>query len=141
MNMRYECVNIDMDFLTRALKARGLTERQFAILLWGEGTHRTIKDFQRRPNTTIGTAMKVCNLLDISLDDFFGGSDKLGSSPFVVGNQNIVNSSVVSPNVKTLQTEISTLKMVIKEKNERISDLKKVNEQLGARLDKILALR
>lgn len=139
--MRYECVNIDMDFLTRALKARGLTERQFAILLWGEGTHRTIKDFQRRPNTTIGTAMKVCNLLDISLDDFFGGSDKLGSSPFVVGNQNIVNSSVVSPNVKTLQTEISTLKMVIKEKNERISDLKKVNEQLGARLDKILALR
>lgn len=85
--------------------------------------------------------MKVCNLLDISLDDFFGGSDKLGSSPFVVGNQNIVNSSVVSPNVKTLQTEISTLKMVIKEKNERISDLKKVNEQLGARLDKILALR
>lgn len=139
--MRYECVNIDMNFLRSALKQRGLSERQFAVLMWGEGTHRTIKDFLRRPNTTIETAMKVCNILDISLDDFFSGSDKVGQSPFVVGNQNIVNSSVVNQDLRSLQTENKALRMLIKEKDERISDLKKVKDELGARLDLVLQLR
>ena len=138
--MRYECININLDFLRNALKQRGLSERQFAILMWGEDTHRTIKDFLRRPNTTIETAMKVCNILDISLDDFFGGSDKIGTSPHIVGNQNIVNSSVVNQDLKSLQAENRALRMVIKEKDERISDLKKVKDELGARLDMVLKL-
>lgn len=138
--MRYECININMDFLRSALKAKGLTERQFAVLMWGEDTHRTIKDFLRRPNTTIETAMKVCNILDISLDDFFGGSDKIGASPFIVGNQNIINSSVVNQDLKTLQAENRALRMVIKEKDERISDLKKVKDELSQRLDYVLKL-
>lgn len=138
--MRYECINVDLDFLKRSLQARGITERQFAILMWGEGTHRTIKDFLRRPNTTIETAMKVCNILDISLDDFFGGSDKVGQSPHIVGNQNIINSSVINQDCKSLQAENKTLKLLIKEKDERIADLKKVKEELGARLDMVLKL-
>lgn len=133
--MRYECINIDMDFLSRTLKSRGITERQFAVLMWGKGTHRTIKDFLRRPNTTIGTAMKVCNILDISLDDFFRGSDKIGTSPFIVGNQNIVNSSVINEDEKAIQVENKALKTLIKEKEDRISDLKIVNEQLKSCLD------
>lgn len=138
--MKYECVNINLDFLRKAIASRGLTERQFAILMWGEKTHRTIGDFVRRPNTTIETAMKVCNILDISLDDFFGGSDKIGDSPFVVGNQNIINSSVINPDLKTLQAENKALRMVIKEKDARIADLKKVKEELGKRLDLALSL-
>lgn len=133
--MRYECVKVDLDFLRKAIEARGMTERQFAILMWGERTHRTISDFIRRPNTTIETAMRVCNILDISLDDFFGGSDKIGASPFVVGNQNIVNSSVISEDIKALQSENRAMKALIKEKDERISDLKIVNEQLKNCLD------
>lgn len=129
-----------MDFLRSTLKARGLTERQFAILMWGENTHRTIKDFIRRPNTTIETAMKVCNILDISLDDFFGGSDKIGTSPYIVGNQNIINSSVVNQDITSLQAENKALRMLIKEKDERIADLKKVKDSLGARLDFVLKL-
>lgn len=136
--MRYECVNVDLEFLRKAIASRGMTERQFAILMWGEETHRTISDFIRRPNTTIETAMKVCNILDISLDDFFGGSDKIGTSPFIVGNRNIINSSVVNQDPKSLQAENEALKMLIKEKDERINDLKKVNEDLGGRLDLVL---
>ena len=135
--MRYECINIDMDFLQKTLKSRGITERQFALLMWGDGTHRTISDFLRRPNMTIGTAMKVCNILDISLDDFFRGSDKIGSSPFVVGNQNIVNSSVINQDYKFLQAENKALKTLLKEKDERITDLKIVNDQLNSCLDAI----
>ena len=138
--MRYECVNVNLDFLRSALKARGLTERQFAVLMWGEDTHRTIKDFLRRPNTTIETAMKVCNILDISLDDFFGGSDKIGASPFIVGNQNIINSSVVNQDLKTLQAENRALRMLVREKDERITDLKKVKDELSQRLDYVLKI-
>jgi len=138
--MRYECIKVDLDFLGKAIRARGMTERQFATLMWGEKTHRTVKDFLRRPNTTIETAMKVCNILDISLDDFFGGSDKIGGSPYIVGNQNIVNSSVVNQDLKSLQHENRALRLVIKEKSERIEDLKKVNQDLGKRLDMALKL-
>lgn len=138
--MRYECVNVNLEFLRKAIASRGMTERQFAILMWGEETHRTINDFQRRPNTTIETAMKVCNLLDISLDELFSGSDKIGNSPYIVGNQNIVNSSVVNQDVKSLQAENKALRMLIREKDERISDLKKVKDELGARLDLALKL-
>lgn len=130
--MRYECVNVNLEFLRKAIASRGMTERQFAILMWGEETHRTINDFQRRPNTTIETAMKVCNLLDISLDELFSGSDKIGNSPYIVGNQNIVNSSVVNQNVKSLQAENKALRMLIREKDERISDLKKIKDELNA---------
>lgn len=139
-NMRYECVNVNLEFLRKAIASRGMTERQFAILMWGEDTHRTINDFLRRPNTTIETAMKVCNILDISLDDFFGGSDKIGASPFIVGNQNIINSSVVNQDPKSLQAENKALRMLIKEKDERIADLKKVKDELGTRLDLALKL-
>ena len=138
--MRYECINVNLDFLKKAIQSRGLTERQFAVLMWGKGTHRTINDFVRRPNTRIETAMKVCNLLDISLDDFFSGSDKIGTSPFVVGNKNIVNSSVINQDTRSLQAENRALRMLIREKDERISDLKKVKDELGARLDFLLKL-
>ena len=140
-DMRYERVYIDLEKLKNLIKSRGLRERDFCVMLWGDDTHRTIKEFSRRPNATIETAMKVCNTLDISLDELFSGSDKIGESPYVIGNQNIVNSSVVNQDVKSLQAENKALRMVIKEKDERIADLKKVKDELGARLDLVLKLR
>ena len=133
--MRYERVYIDIDKLKSIIKSRGLRERDFCIIMWGEDTHRTIKELARRPNTTIETAMRICNTLDISLEDLFNGSDKVGESPYIIGNQNIVNSSGVNQDAKTLQAENRALRMLIKEKDERISDLKKVNSDLGKRLD------
>lgn len=138
--MRYERVFIDLEKLRNLIKARGLRERDFCVMLWGEDTHRTIKEFARRPNATIETAMKVCNALDISLDDLFSGSDKIGESPYIIGNQNIVNSSVVNQDVKSLQAENKALRMVIREKDDRIADLKKLNEEIGRRLDIALGL-
>jgi len=138
--MRYERVFIDLEKLKNLIKARGLRERDFCVMLWGEDTHRTIKEFARRPNATIETAMKVCNALDISLDDLFSGSDKIGESPYIIGNQNIVNSSVVNQDVKSLQAENKALRMVIREKDDRIADLKKLNEEIGRRLDIALGL-
>ena len=136
--MRYERVYIDVEKLKTIIKSRGIKESEFCIYMWGDDTHRTINEFRRRPNTTIETAMKVCNILDISLDELFSGSDKIGDSPYIIGNQNIVNSSIVNQDLKTLQAENRALRMVIKEKADRIEDLKKLNLDLGRRLDMAL---
>jgi hypothetical protein len=129
--MRYERVYIDVEKLKTIIKARGFREREFCVIMWGGDTHRTINEFKRRPNTTIETAMKVCNTLDISLDELFSGSDKIGDSPYIVGDQNIVNSAVINQDAKSLQSENKALKMLVKEKDGRIADLKKVNQQLS----------
>jgi len=84
--------------------------------------------------------MKICNILDISLDELFSGSDKIGDSPYIVGNQNIVNSAVYTTDVKALQAENRALRLLVREKEERIKDLKKVKEELGRRLDYVLKL-
>ena len=133
--MRYERIYIDLEKLKSIIKARGLRERDFCVLTWGEETHRTIKEFIRRPNITIETAMKICNTLDISLDELFSGSDKIGESPHIIGNQNIVNSAVFNQDQLSLMAENKALKMLIKEKDERINDLKKVNGQLETMVD------
>jgi transcriptional regulator with XRE-family HTH domain len=133
--MRYERIYVDLEKLKSIIKARGLRERDFCVLTWGEETHRTIKEFVRRPNITIETAMKICNTLDISLDELFSGSDKIGESPYIIGNQNIVNSAVFNQDQLSLMAENKALKMLIKEKDERINDLKKVNGQLETMVD------
>ena len=128
--MRYERVYIDVEKLKAVIKARGFKEREFCVIMWGGDTHRTINEFKRRPNTTIETAMKVCNTLDISLDELFSGSDKIGESPYIIGDKNIVNSAVINQDAKSLQSENIALRMLVKEKDERIADLKKVNGQM-----------
>ena len=138
--MRYERVYIDLDRLQALIRARGLRERDFCTILWGKDTHRTIKEFARRPNTTIGTAMRVCNLLDISLDELFSGSDIIGESPYIIGKQDIIKDSTTSQDVQSLQSENRALRMVIKEKDERITDLKKYKDELSTHLDLVLKL-
>ena len=130
VTMRYERVYIDVEKLKTIIKARGFKEREFCVIMWGDDTHRTINEFKRRPNTTIETAMKVCNTLEISLDELFSGSDKIGDSPYIIGDQNIVNSAVINQDAKSLQSENKALRMLVKEKDERIADLKKVNGQM-----------
>ena len=46
----------------------------------------------------------------------------------------------MNQDVKSLQAENKALRMLIKEKDERILDLKKVKDELGARLDLALKL-
>lgn len=130
--MRYERIFIDVEKLQSIIKSRGLRERDFCVITWGGDTHRTVKELARRPNVTIETAMKICNTLDISLDELFSGSDKIGESPFIIGNRNIVNSSVVNQDHLSVLAENKALRLLVKEKDERISDLKKVNSQLEA---------
>lgn len=136
--MMYERVYIDVDKLKSIIKSRGLRERDFCVMTWGDETHRTVNELVRRPNITIETAMKICNTLSISLDELFNGSDKIGDSPNIIGEQYVVNSPVVNMDPLSVVAENKALKLVLKEKDERISDLKKVNDQLNQKIDFLL---
>ncbi|MBQ3700927.1 MAG: hypothetical protein II886_13645 [Prevotella sp.] len=133
--MRYNCISVDLDFLKKIIKERGMTERQVGIIMWGDKTHRGINDFQRRPNMRIETAMKLCNVLDISLDELFRPSEKVGQFPPIVGNENIINSSFITGDPSSLRSEIKALRALLREKDARIEDLKSHNEELNKRLD------
>lgn len=136
--MMYERVYIDVDKLKSIIKSRGLRERDFCVMTWGDETHRTVNELVRRPNITIETAMKICNTLSISLDELFNGSDKIGDSPNIIGEQYVVNSPVVNMDPLSVVAENKALKLVLKEKDERILDLKKVNDQLNQKIDFLL---
>ena len=127
--MMYERVYIDVDKLKSIIKSRGLRERDFCVMTWGD---------VRRPNITIETAMKICNTLGVSLDELFNGSDKIGDSPNIIGEQYVVNSPVVNMDPLSVVAENKALKLVLKEKDERILDLKKVNDQLNQKIDFLL---
>ena len=138
--MRYNSVKLDMDFFKQCLKKRNMSDREFSQAMWKEGTHQTVGQFLPRPNMKIETAMRICNILDISLDDLFRGSDSYDGSPLVVGDSNIINSSIVSHDINDLRKEVRTLKLLLREKDERISELKKSKEDIAKRFDSVLAL-
>ena len=138
--MRYNSVRLDMDFFKQCLKKRNMSDREFSQAMWKEGTHQTVGQFLRRPNMKIETAMRISNILDISLDNLFRGSDSYDYSPLVVGDSNIINSSIVSQDINDLSKEVRTLKLLLREKDERISELKKSKDDIAKRFDSVLAL-
>lgn len=133
--MRYNCIRIDLKFLKKIIKERGMTERQVGLIMWGEKTHRGINDLERRPNMRIETAMKLCNVLDISLDELFLPASKSDNYPSIVGNENIINSAFITNDPSSMKAEIRALRALLKEKDARIEDLKAHNADLNKRLD------
>ncbi len=140
--MTYDYDYFRFDLLTDLIKQRGMTNRQFEKLMWGDDSknHRTIREFQKEGTIKLKTACQICSVLGVELDYFLLNSDKKESTPSVTGNNNVINSSYVNSDVSTLRAEVKALKMVIEEKNKRIEDLKKANEDIGRRLDMVLTL-
>lgn len=128
--MIYENDKINIGFLEAQIRAKGIKKMQFYNFLWGEQSHYTLKYLEGR-NVSIQTAIKICNFLDIHLDDLFIGHYKGGKSPLIYGNNNIQNSTVINHDIASLRAENSALKEVN-------SMLKKDKEDLGRRLDKVL---
>ena len=141
--MIYDFDSIRVEKVKQLLVERGMTDRQAAKILWGDKptNHRSlIKEVEKTDNMGIKTACKICNLFDVTLDYFLQKSDTNNSNPTITGNNNVVNSSYVNSDIPTLRAEVKALKMVIEEKNKRIEDLKKANEDIGRRLDMVLTL-
>lgn len=137
MGYIYNTLNIDR--LRYLLKLKGMTERDFCKRLWGAETHRNFKYFAIKPDVKCSTLVRICSILNIPIDSLFTATDTNGNIPSIVGNDNIVNSSVVGTDYRTV-SENEALKMVIKEKDARIEDLKKINEQLSERINTLFKI-
>lgn len=138
--MKYEYSTISTDRLKQLLQQSGMSDRVFSKKLWGENTHQTPAYFEIRPDVRVSTLVKMAEILDCSIEDFLIKSDTTSDTPTVSGHHNVVNSSFVNTDVTTLKAEIKALKMVIEEKDLRIEDLKKANEDLGKRIDLVLQI-
>ena len=76
------------------------------------------------------------------MDMLFDIDNSLTPFPNINGNNNNVNSTVINQDYASLKSENEALKMLIKEKDERIQDLRKNLDyvislsKLGQNLDK-----
>lgn len=140
--MRYTRETPNIDLLKEIISQKGLTTRQVSQMVLNDSTHRDlISEMSKKPDTRSSSLVKLCNILDISLELLFQKSDEKLKSPSIVGNNNVINSSFVNNDIASLRAENRALKMVIQEKNLRIDDMKKTNEDLGKRLDMVLNIK
>lgn len=128
--MRY--VAFSLDKLRTILKERGLRDRDLVKLMYGEKSHQT---FQSIFTKTFGVKKLIdaCNALDIPMDSLFDTIEDTGNFPNITGSYNNVNSTVINNDLASLKSENEALKMLIKEKDSRIEDLKR-------NLDKVIEL-
>lgn len=139
MNFDYDRPNVDK--ILFLMKKKGLNARQLSKILYGDKTTRDIiSGLIKKPDLRSSTLIKLCRVLDTSIDSLFQNSDNSLKSQPIIGNHNIINSGNLNTDLNNLRAENRALKMVIEEKKARIEDLKKTNEDLGKRLDLVLGL-
>lgn len=136
--MRYENNTVKSERVRELLERAGISIGEFSKSLWGAKTHNTITYFDARPDVKVSTLVRMAEVLGCSIEDILIKSDGTSDVPTINGHYNVVNSSYVNTDVTSLKAEVKALKMLIEEKNQRIEDLKKVNAELGARLDMVL---
>jgi len=132
--MLYKRETPDTDVIVDVLKRNGMTIRQLSKLMYGENTHRDlIKNLKEKPDIRSSTLVRICNLLEIPMETLFNNDvnhETSGEVPSIVGNNNVVNSSVINNDITALRAENKALKLLIEEKNMRIEDLRRQNKEL-----------
>lgn len=132
----------NLDYLNQVLKGRNMTPRQLSKLIFGNNTHRDIiKEVTNKPDVRASTVVKLCRALGISIDSLYQNSDNdsLKNQP-INGIGIVSNSSNVKIDINDLKAENHALKLLLAEKDKRLEEMSKYNEQLGKRLDILLQL-
>ncbi len=133
----------NVEIIIEALKKRGMTARQLSKLIYGEDTHRDIvKEITKKPDVRASTVVKLCRALGITMDSLYQNRNTNNGEILIVegGNEDTKPSDDETDSA-VLMAENRALKLVIEEKDKRISDLVTVKEQLDRRLDLLLELQ
>lgn len=128
--MRYKAFSLNK--LRAILDSRGLRDRDLVKMMYGSGSHQTFKTIFS-PQFGVQKLVDVCNAMDIPMDCLFETYTDTEKTPSIQGSNNNVNSTVINNDVATLKSENEALKLLIKEKDSRIEDLKR-------NLDKVIEL-
>lgn len=133
----------NVEIIIEALKKRGMTARQLSKLIYGEDTHRDIvKEITKKPDVRASTVVKLCRALGITMDSLYQNRNTNNGEILIVeGSNENTKPSDDETDPAVLMAENRALKLVIVEKDKRISDLVTVKEQLDRRLDLLLELQ
>lgn len=115
--MKYVAFNINN--LKAILESRNLSERDLAKMMYGPKTHQTFQSIFTK-SFGIQKLLVVCNVLNIPIDCLFD---------FVDDDNEIIP---VDSTYTSLQYENDSLRILIKEKDQRIADLQKSMDILNA---------
>lgn len=142
MVLKYDTPNAERLRSLIASKGYGIVE--FSDILYGKGKGRNVLgELKNRPDMRSSTLVKICRLLNVSMDVLFSDEEennKSTSTQTIDGNHNIVNSTVKTTDYLLLKSQLEAQKLLLEEKDARINELKKHNEDLGKRLDMVLQL-
>lgn len=131
----------NLEYLNQVLRERNLTPRQLSKLLFGDGTHRNIiKEITTKPDIRASTVVRLCRALNISMDSLYQNDIDGLKNQTINGIGIVTNSNHVRINLADLRAENKTLKLLIAEKDKRIEEMQKHNDQLGRRLDLLIQL-
>lgn len=131
----------NLEYLNQVLRERNLTPRQLSKLLFGDGTHRNIiKEITAKPDIRASTVVRLCRALNISMDSLYQNDIDGLKNQTINGIGIVTNSNHVKIDMADLRAENKTLKLLIAEKDKRIEEMQKHNDQLGRRLDLLIQL-
>lgn len=116
--------------LRAILEERGLTERSLAKILYGESTHQGMKSILTK-NIRVQKLIDICNALETSPESLFD-TEEDGDFPNNSGELNKTIPTLPPSRIQLLRQEIDGLKMLIKEKDARINDLKQALDTIAA---------
>ncbi len=116
---------------------RGMTTRELSKQFFGdEKTKRDIVyQMKRRRDLRASTLVKICSILDISMDSLFQNSDESWTV-----KSNVVPDEKASAEIALLKAKIDAQQKLLDEKDLRINDLKKVLNDLALRIDSTFGL-
>lgn len=120
--MRYKKFSIN--HLKQVLDELGVTERELCKRMKGKDTHARLLEIFT-PRFGHQTLIDLANALDVPIDTILEKEEQKSDIPNIRGNHNNVNSTIINNDVATLKSENESLKMLIKEKDLRIEDLKR----------------
>lgn len=131
----------NLEYLNQVLRERNLTPRQLSKMLFGDGTHRNIiKEITTKPDIRASTVVRLCRVLNISMDSLYQNDIDGLKNQTINGIGIVTNSNHVKIDMADLRAENKTLKLLIAEKDKRIEEMQKHNDQLGRRLDLLIQL-
>lgn len=141
--MTYIYNTLNVERLRHLLQLRGMDERDFMKKLCGAQTHRDFNNyFGQKTDLDVkcSTIVKICTILNMSIDTLFTDLGTNDPVPSVMGNDNIINSSIIGADISRLKHENDALKLIAQEKDARIEDLRNINTKLEERLDLLLKI-
>lgn len=125
--MIYDYDDVQVDRLLEVLSSRGISRRQFEVMMWGSGTKRTIKDLEK--STSVKTLVKICSTVGCSAEELLTSSDNWkryeqeGGRPVETGA------------LTDLQIKIA-LQKLLDDKNAKIKRLEELNDRLFSAIEK-----